>query len=105
MLRRVAMAYLDLLRTEGLHGLTVQAQGEAAEIARLTDDYAKVKDGRQADADRALTERENRDIDRIDADAKVGTCRGPAGRVAQPVPGRASASGRGKAGADAAGSR
>ncbi len=71
MLRRVAMAYLDLLRTEGLRGLTVQAQGEAAEIARLTDDYAKVKEGRQADADRALTERENRDIDRIDADAKV----------------------------------
>jgi len=71
MLRRVASAYLDLLRMEGLRGLTLLAQAEATEISQLTAAYAKVKEGRQADADRAATELDDRRIDHIEARENV----------------------------------
>lgn len=71
MLRRVATAYLDLLRAEGMRSLTLQAKNEAALIANITANYAKVRQGRQSDADRAATEYDDRRIDHLDADAKV----------------------------------
>jgi outer membrane protein TolC len=71
MLRRVASAYLELLRVEGVRGVAQLAQAEAAEVSRLTAAFAKVKQGRQADADRALTELDDRRIDHIEARQKV----------------------------------
>ena len=71
MLRRVASAYLELLRREGLRGLTLKAQTEAATVSNLTNDWAKVRQGRQADADRAATELDDRQIDHIEAESKV----------------------------------
>lgn len=71
MLRMVATAYLQLLQAEGIRSLTLQAQGEAATIAQVTASFAKVQQGRQADADRAATELDNRRIDHVEATANV----------------------------------
>lgn len=71
MLRRVALSYVDLLQAEGLRGLTLQTRLEADEVARLTAAFAKEKQGRQADADRAATELADRKIDQVEAEEKV----------------------------------
>jgi outer membrane protein TolC len=73
MLRLVASAYLDLLKAEGVRSVALQARGEAQVIARVTADFAKVQQGRQADADRARTEFDDRRIDHIEAEAKIKT--------------------------------
>ena len=66
-LRDVALAYTDLLRTAGLRSLAVLARNDTGEIARLTANYAKTGDGRQADADRAATEFARRDEELLEA--------------------------------------
>jgi outer membrane protein TolC len=71
MLRRVASAYLDLLRAEGVRSVTLQARNESQAVAQITKAYADVKIGRQADADRAATEADNRRIDHIEAEANT----------------------------------
>ena len=53
---RVALAYSELVRAEGVRAVSLQARDEAREVARLTADYAATGEGRQADADRAATE-------------------------------------------------
>ena len=73
MLRRVASAYLDLLKAEGTRSVSLQARSEAETIAQVTAAFAKVQQGRQADADRAATEFDNRRIDHVEADAKITT--------------------------------
>jgi outer membrane protein TolC len=60
-LRDVALAYTELLRSAGLRSLAVLARNDTGEIARLTANYAKIGEGRQADADRAATEFARRD--------------------------------------------
>ena len=59
MLRRVAVAYADLLRAEGRRSLARKIYDQAREVERVTSDYVKVGLGRKADADRATTERLN----------------------------------------------
>jgi outer membrane protein TolC len=71
MLRRVAGAYLELLRAEALRGLTLQTRSEAEQVARMTAAFVKAKQGRQADADRAATELADRMIDQQEAEQKV----------------------------------
>lgn len=71
MLRRVASTYVDLLQAEALRGVTLQTRVEAEEVARLTAAYAKEKQGRQSDADRAATELADRRIDQIEADERA----------------------------------
>ncbi len=66
-LRDVALAYTELLRTAALRSLAVLARNDAGEIARLTGNYAKTGEGRQADADRAATEFARRDEDLLEA--------------------------------------
>jgi outer membrane protein TolC len=56
MLLRVAVAYTNLLRAEGMRALARLTRKEAAEVARLTSEWAKAKAGREADKDRALSE-------------------------------------------------
>src|SRR4051812_25265746 len=51
-LLRVAEGYLDLLRAEGRRAVGVQTRDEAREVARVTTNYARTGQGRQADADR-----------------------------------------------------
>jgi outer membrane protein TolC len=70
-LLQVSLAYEELLRAEALRAIAVQIRVEAAEVARLTDAYARTGQGRKADADRAATERSRRDFDILDSEGNV----------------------------------
>ncbi len=76
-LLRVYSAYLDLLRAEGRRAIAEKNRTEAAELARLTDAYAKAGQGRKADADRAAVELRRRDADltQSEADALTSSAR------------------------------
>jgi outer membrane protein TolC len=62
-LLRVCLAYLELLRAEGHRAIAKKNRVEAAEVARLTADYAEAGQGRKADADRAEVELKKRDAE------------------------------------------
>jgi outer membrane protein TolC len=68
-LRDVGLAYTDLLRAAAVRSLAVLARNDTGEIARLTADYAKTGEGRQADADRAATELARRNEELLEAQA------------------------------------
>jgi outer membrane protein TolC len=70
-LRRVAVAYLDLLAAEAGRAVAVQTRSEAGEIKRLCVEGVKAGSVRQGDADRAINEFELRTIDLIDAERLV----------------------------------
>jgi outer membrane protein TolC len=53
---QVTWAYSELLRAEGRRAAQLQARDEARLIAKLTADYAKAGQGREADANRAATQ-------------------------------------------------
>ncbi len=53
---RVTWAYSELLRAEARRAVQLQAREEARVIAKLTADYAKAGQGREADANRAATQ-------------------------------------------------
>lgn len=72
-LLRVYLGYLELLRAEGRMAVTVRNRGEASELARLTDAYAKAGQGRKADADRAAVELRRRDAELTQAEADALT--------------------------------
>lgn len=76
-LLQVASAYLELLRGAGRHAVALQVRKDAAEVARVTADFAKAGQGRQADADRAATELDLRKADVIQAvnDVEVASAR------------------------------
>jgi outer membrane protein TolC len=65
MLRRVAVAYLELLHAEGLRSVALRIRNDAAEVARLTNEWATAGAGRRADAERAATELARRDEDLV----------------------------------------
>ncbi len=60
MLRKVATAYLELLRAEGKRVLALRTLAEIDRIRELTRSYAKAGAGRQADLERAATNLEFR---------------------------------------------
>ena len=72
-LLRVASGYLELLRGEGRRAVALKNRSEALEVARITANYAKSGQGRQADADRAATELEQRNNDVLDAENDLAT--------------------------------
>ncbi|MFM8274569.1 MAG: TolC family protein [Gemmata sp.] len=72
-LLRVHLAYLDLLRADGRRAVAAKNRGEAAELARLTDVYAKAGQGRKADADRAAVELRRRDAELTQSEADTLT--------------------------------
>ncbi len=73
-LLQVAEAYLDLLRAEGARAVLLQTRAENAEVARVTANFAgKPGLGRQADADRARAELEQRDAELLRAEQDVLT--------------------------------
>jgi outer membrane protein TolC len=67
-LRRVALAYLELLRAEGHHAVALQNRAEARELARILAGFAKAGEERPADADRAATDFEQRNADVLEAE-------------------------------------
>lgn len=66
MLRRVVVAYLDLLRAESRRSVALLNRDQAAEVARLTAANARAGTVAQADADRAATELANRQEDLVE---------------------------------------
>jgi outer membrane protein TolC len=67
-LLRVCLAYLDLLRAEGHRAIAKKNRAEAAEVVRLTANYAETGQGRKADADRAQVELKRRDAELTQAE-------------------------------------
>lgn len=70
-LLRVATAYCQLVQAQGTRAIAVQARDEAAEVARITKSYAKIGEGRPADAERAATEVGRRDAEVLAAEAAI----------------------------------
>ncbi|HEV3025410.1 MAG TPA: TolC family protein [Pirellulales bacterium] len=70
-LGRVAVAYVDLLRTAGRLAVAIRVRDESREVARLTRSYANVGEGLPADADRAATELAKRENDILQAESEV----------------------------------
>jgi outer membrane protein TolC len=79
-LLRVAAGYLELVRAEGMLAVAAKNRSEAAEVARITADFAKTGQGRLADADRAATDLEERESDVLEAE---GTTALASARLAQ----------------------
>ena len=75
LLLEVARAYLELLRAEGRRAVAVRGRDEVREVARVTANFAdpKIGKGRQADADRAATELEQRNAEVLQAESDVQT--------------------------------
>lgn len=69
---RVALAYGELLKAEGIRAIAIQARDDSAEVARGTAAFSRTGQGRQSDADRAATELARRDESVVEADAAVG---------------------------------
>ncbi len=67
----VAIAYIELLRAECRRAITLQIRADVAEVARLTGNYAKIGEGREADAERAATELALRDTDVLEFESEV----------------------------------
>lgn len=70
-LLNVALAYNDLVRSEGARSVAILTRDEARELARVTAAYLKTGQGRKADADRAATEQARRDARLYEAQGNV----------------------------------
>jgi outer membrane protein TolC len=64
-LLRTCLAYVDLLGADGRRSIAAKNREQAAEVARLTAEFANAQVGRKADADRASVELKRRDIELI----------------------------------------
>lgn len=70
-LRQVAQAYIELLRSAGRRALLSQQRDDATEIARVTRIWADTGTGRSADADRAAAELGRFEAELIIADGET----------------------------------
>jgi outer membrane protein TolC len=70
-LQAVGNAYYELLRAEGLRAVNIQMRDETAKVAKVTRDYARIGEGRPADADRAATELAQREVDVVEAEGNA----------------------------------
>jgi outer membrane protein TolC len=76
-LLRVVTAYLELLRATGRRAVVSQIRADAAEMARVTANFAKTGEGKQSDADRSEAELQlvNDQLLQTDADIEVTSAR------------------------------
>jgi outer membrane protein TolC len=72
-LLEVALAYIELVRAEGLHAVALQTRDDAAEVSRLTAAQLKAGQGRKSDADRAATTLARREAIVIETEGDIGT--------------------------------
>ncbi len=70
-LLRVVTAYLELLRATGRRAVAAQTRADAAEMARVTANFAKTGQGKQSDADRAAAELQLVNDALLQADAEI----------------------------------
>jgi outer membrane protein TolC len=77
MLLRTAVTFNELLRAEGLTAVARQTLVDAQEVAKLAITFAKAGAGRQPDADRALSEQEQRaaEIPEAEGSALIASAR------------------------------
>jgi|GEM_PF-666712 len=68
---QIATAYCDLVKSQGIRAIAVQARDDAAELARIAANYAKIGQGLPADAERAATELGRREAEVFAADAAM----------------------------------
>ncbi|WP_010582825.1 TolC family protein [Schlesneria paludicola] len=78
-LLQLATAYCQLVQAQGARAIAIQIRDDAAEIARITASFAKVGQGRPADAERAAAELARREADIlatqvavVEASARIG---------------------------------
>lgn len=69
----VTSAYVDLLRAEGNRAIVLQTRKETYEVARITANFFAKGQGRQADADRAATNLDERNNQLLQADNAILT--------------------------------
>jgi outer membrane protein TolC len=72
-LLRVATGYVDLLYAEGRRAVGLKTREEAAEVARITAEYAATGQGKPADADRAAADLAQYDEAIVDAENAILT--------------------------------
>ena len=53
-----------------MRAVSLQMRDETAKVAKVTRDYARIGEGRPADADRAATELAQREVDVVEAEGK-----------------------------------
>lgn len=70
-LQQVTAAYCQLVRAQGTRAIAVEMRGLALSLARTTADFARIGQGRPADAERARTELGKRDADILAADSAI----------------------------------
>ena len=70
-LLQVAVAYCQLVREQGTRAIAIKVRDDAKEVARITAAFAKAGQGRQSDAERAMTELGRREADIFTADATI----------------------------------
>lgn len=68
---RVCLAYCELIRAEGKHAIALQVRDKAANVARITAQYARTGQGREADARRAATFLARRQADVKQAEGEI----------------------------------
>ena len=68
MLLQAADGYIALLQADAHHAIAVQSRDESREVARITASFAATGQGRQADADRAATDLQEREAELIEAE-------------------------------------
>jgi outer membrane protein TolC len=67
----VGTAYYELMRAEGLRAVYLQIRDDTAKVADITANFARVGEGRQADAERAATELAQRQVDVFAAEGRI----------------------------------
>ncbi len=67
-LLQAADGYVALLQADAHHAIAVQSRDESREVARITASFAATGQGRQADADRAATDLQEREAELIEAE-------------------------------------
>lgn len=70
-LLNLATAYCQLVQAQGARAIAIRVRDDAAEIARITASFAKVGQGRPADAERAAAELARREADILAAQVAV----------------------------------
>jgi outer membrane protein TolC len=70
-LLRVVVAYLELLRATGRRAVAAQTRADAAEVARITANFAKTGQGKRSDAERSSAELQLQDDQLLQADASI----------------------------------
>ncbi len=70
-LLQVCLAYCELLRAEGKRAIAERVRDQAQEVSRITASYARIGEGRQADADRAAAELARRRADLRRAEGEI----------------------------------